>query len=510
MDLQTFLDIDWGLMAPEMTVFITAVVLLVIDLFLKKGTSRRPFVWVALLGVVISLLLSIAQMGTSVVSILSGTYRVDAFSLAFKMLMLIAAGFVLLMSRDYDKKNAIAHRGEYYYLLLCALTGAMMLTSSADLITLFVSLELLSLSSYIMAGLRKNDIASNEAAFKYLVNGGIATAIILFGMSYLYGFTGTTNLYEMADVLNVNGHNPVIFSDRFLIVFAFIFLFVGTSFKLATVPFHMWAPDVYEGAPTPVTAFLSVVSKTAGFVLLLRVLIIAFSNAPGLSVSPVSGPETIFAAIQPYVAVLAGIAMIYGNTAALKQKNIKRMFAYSSIAQAGYVLVPFVSLTQLTLGNVWFYLMAYLFMNLGAFAVIQSVAEKEGNAELKTYSGLYRRSPFAAVAMAVFLISLAGIPFTAGFIGKFNIFVEALLTTHYWLASVMIGATVISYFYYFGVMAKMFLRPSVSETKWALPLGTGIVVVLGLIGTIGFGIVPDAVLGFLHDHFQLTDFFKKG
>ncbi|HEU5139668.1 MAG TPA: NADH-quinone oxidoreductase subunit NuoN [Bacillales bacterium] len=509
MDLETLLGFHWGMMAPEFTIFITAVVLSLMDLFFSRHFNRRLFAWWGLLGVVVAFVFCLTEIGSPVTTILGGTYQLDSFALAFKMLLLIGAGFVLLMSVDYDKKGEVAYRGEFYYLFMTALLGAMMLTSSADMITLFVSLELLSLSSYILAGIRKNDPASNEAAFKYVVNGGIATAVILFGLSYVYGFTGTTNLYEISQILNVENANPLLFSDRYLIVFSFVLVFVGLAFKLATVPFHMWAPDVYEGSPTPVTAFLSVVSKTAGFAVLLRFFYVGFAQAAGLHISTQNGPEIAFVSLEPYFAVLAAMAMVIGNTAALKQKNIKRLFAYSSIAQAGYVLVPFVSFTYLTLEDIWFYLMAYLFMNLGAFAVIQVVSEKEGHADIQGFAGLYRRSPLMALAMAVFLVSLAGIPISAGFIGKFNIFLGALLSSHYWLASIMIGTTVISYFYYFGIMGKMFLRPDAHSSRISIPIGAGIVVCLGVVGTLGFGIFPDAALGFLHDYFRISNFFPK-
>ncbi|HET7627028.1 MAG TPA: NADH-quinone oxidoreductase subunit NuoN [Bacillales bacterium] len=510
MNLQSFLQVPWGIMAPEITIFTTAVLLLIADLVIDKALPRRTFVWPALAGIAVAFVICLAQIGTPVTSIWFGAYRVDAFALAFKLLLLVGTGFVLLLSCRDERPGELSERAEFYFLLLSALTGAMMLTSSADLITLFVSLELLSLSSYLLAGLHKSDRSSNEAAFKYIVNGGIATAVILFGMSYLYGFSGSTNLYAISEVFNADAHHPVVFDERFLLVFAFILLFAGLSFKLATVPFHMWAPDVYEGAPTSVTAFLSVVSKTAGFALLFRLMLVAFLHAPGAAVSSSAGPESIFTTVQPYLAVLAAAAMIYGNTAALKQTNIKRLFAYSGIAQAGYVLVPFVCLTQLTLTNVWFYLAAYLFTNLGAFAVIQAVSSRENSSQLKTYDGLYSRSPFAAVALAVFLVSLAGIPFTSGFVAKFDVFVEALFSDHYALASIMIATTVIAYFYYFVVMAKMFLRPSASSGRWMLPPAAGIVAVICLIATIGIGIFPSTVLGFLHDHFPLAELFKKG
>lgn len=510
MDWQTLISYDWGKTAPEMTIFITAVVISLLDLFLPRRLERsRMLSWLGLAGVILALIFCFLEAGEPAASILKGTYRFDSFALAFKMIMLAGSGIVLLMASDFDQKHEIQHRGEFYYLLLTGLLGAMMMASSADMITLFVSLELLSLSSYVLAGLKKRNLTSNEASFKYLVNGGIASAIVLFGMSYIYGFSGSTNLYKIGSVLNINHHSAILFNSRIIVVFAIIMVFIGLSFKLASVPFHMWAPDVYQGSPTPVSAFLSVVSKTAGFAMLLRFFFIGVSQAPGVHVSPASGPEYAFTSIQPYIAVLAALAMVFGNTAALKQTNIKRLFAYSTIAQAGYILVPFVSFTLLTLGDVWFYLMAYLFMNLGAFTVISVVTENEGNENMNSFSGLSRRSPLMALAMSIFLISLAGIPITAGFIGKFNIFFEALLSSHYWLASVMIATTVVSYFYYFGIIVKMYLRPASRDTKFRYPLGASIAVILCLVGTLGFGIFPDTAIGFLHGHLPLNHFFKS-
>lgn len=511
MDLDTLLSYDWQAMMPEFIILGTAVLLSLIDLFVGEHKSRRRFGLLALAGVVAALAFLFTQLGDPVTNILAGTYRLDSFSKAFKLLLLVGTAFVLLMSVHYDKKEEkIKHRGEFYYLFLTALLGAMVLTSSADMITLFVGLELLSLSSYIMAGLNKKDTSSNEAAFKYIVNGGIATAVTLFGMSYIYGLTGHTNLYDISLALSSKSeYAALIFDNRLLVAFAFIMVFVGLSFKLATVPFQMWAPDVYQGAPTPVTAFLSVVSKTAGFVLILRFLVIIFMNTPGIEVSPQYGAEPMFLSVQPYLIAFAALAMIAGNTAALKQKNIKRLFAYSSIAQAGYVLVPFISLTSLTFDNVWFYLAAYLFMNLGAFAVIQVVTDHQGTEEVKAFSGLYKKSPWMALAMAVFLISLAGIPATAGFVGKFNIFVEAILAGQYLISSIMIATTVISYFYYFSIMAKMFSIP-VSESQVKVPLGPGLVMLFGVIGTLMLGIFPETALQFLHHYFPFNDFFVPG
>ena len=378
---------------------------------------------------------------------------------------------VMLLAVSYEPKDGFAeYKGEFYYLFLSALLGAMMMTSSGDLITLFIGLELLSISSYILAGLRKKNIQSNESAMKYVVNGEISSAVILFGMSYVYGLTGTTNINEMRDTLmSINDSQQI-----YLLVIAFLMLVVGISFKISAVPFHMWAPDVYQGAPTPVTAFLSVVSKTAGFVLLVRILISIFGNAA----SGGPGSDPILMNMQNYIAFIAGATMVIGNLVALRQRNIKRLFAYSSIAHAGYILVAISAFSVFMFDSMWFYLMAYLFMNLGAFAIIQLVTEKSQSEDIGSFAGLYKRSPLLAVAMSVMILSLAGFPGTAGFIGKLNIITGALVVdpAHYILVSVMIATTVVSYVYYFGIMVQMFFRPAHDESKVKIPVGLGIVI----------------------------------
>lgn len=502
MNKETFLSL--GLLIPELTILMTVIVLFLIHLFTAGAHNKRLSLWLALVGVVISLLFTLNGIGSPVTTILAGTYRMDAVSTAFKLLMLISTVFVLILSTDSNGINRKGLGNDFYCLMLTALLGAMMLTSSADMITLFVSLEILALSSYIMVGLGRQSPLAGETSFKFFVNGGIATGITLFGMSYLYGFTGTTNMYGMSLVLNTANHNSLIFSQRYLLVFLFIILFVGLSYKFSS----MWTPDVYENAPIPAVAFFSIISKMAGFTLVLRFFLITFMNAPGIYVSPTTGPVSIFITVKPYIAAVAALAMLFGNIAALRQKNVKRLFAYSSIAQAGYILIPFVSLTQLTLPNIWFYLLAYLFMNLGALAVIQMVIEKEHHSSVQNLSGLFYRSPWGALAMAVFLISLAGVPFTAGYIGKYDIFVQAWSTGHDLLAIVMVGATVISCFYYLRMTVKLFIKPHGPFEKFSVPTGIGFILTLSVIATFGFGLFPNLAFDFLYDHFQLADFFK--
>ena len=333
---------------------------------------------------------------------------------------------------------------------------------------------------------------------KYVINGSIASAVTLFGMSYVYGITGTTNLQEMAVILPTVADSQYIY----LLGLAFFMIFVGLSFKIASAPFHMWAPDVYQGAPTPVTAFLSVVSKTAGFVILVRIVLVVYLSTPA-GAEGLEKATPLLANLQIYMAVLAAITMIIGNVVALRQKNIKRLFAYSSIGHAGYLLVAFTALSPFMFDALWFYLGAYMFMTLGAFAIIQLMTAKDDNEDISSFAGLYRRSPFLAVTMGVFLVSLAGLPGTAGFIGKLNIFLGALVMepAFYVLASIMIGTTVISYIYYFRIFAQIFMRPAETEEKVKTPVPLGIMIGVAAAATIIFGIFPDLGIDFLHDHF---------
>ena len=506
MDIETLLSFKWSIMTPEFIILGVATILSLLDLFMPKTVNRKLLGWLGLAGILAALVSLISLFGIGTESILYDTFRLDSFGKAFKLLLLIGAAFVFLIALSYEPKEGLKeYRGEFYYLFLAALLGAMMMTSSGDLITLFIGLELLSISSYILAGMRKKNLASNESAMKYVINGGISTAITVFGLSYVYGLTGTTNLLDMARYL-------VTISDTqqlYLLGLAFFMVFVGLSFKLATAPFHMWAPDVYQGAPTPVTAFLSVVSKTAGFVIMIRILMVVFYNIPAEGQDGLVMP--LLMRVQDYIAFLAAATMIIGNVVALRQRNIKRLFAYSSIAHAGYLLVVVASMSVFLFDTLWFYLGAYLFMNLGAFAIIQLITQKTGSEDISQFAGLYRKAPVLAIAMAVFILSLAGIPGTAGFIGKLNIFLGALAVepAHYVLASIMIATTVVSYVYYFGIMVQMFFRPAADDVKFKLPGTIGIVIGVSVFATILFGIAPNIALDFLQGNFnQFSDFFR--
>ncbi|WP_042354342.1 NADH-quinone oxidoreductase subunit NuoN [Bacillus rubiinfantis] len=503
MSLESFQQINWSIMTPEFIILGVIALLVLMDLFMPKNMDRKIIGWIGIAAVFAAMVATAAMVGGPVESILADTFRVDSFALAFKLLLLGGTGLVLFLAVSYQPKDGVErYQAEFYYLFLAGLLGAMLMTSSGDLITLYVGLELLSISSYILAGIRKFHKQSNESAMKYVINGSISSAITLFGMSYIYGLTGTTNILDMAVQLSTLSNS----NHVYLLTIAFFMLVVGLAFKLAAAPFHMWAPDVYQGAATPVTAFLSVVSKTAGFVIIIRILLTVF----GFAATNGQGSMPILYEMQDYLAVIAAVTMIVGNVVALKQSDIKRMFAYSSIAHAGYLLVALTTLTENMFYSVWFYLFAYLFMNLGAFAVIQVVTEKAGSTKIADFAGLYRRAPVLAVAMGILLISLAGFPGTAGFIGKLNIFLGAFYAepSHYVLASIMIAATVVSYFYYFGVMTQIFFRPAADRSKVEIPFGVLVVLIITVVGSILFGLMPNIAFDFLQNHLDIIgDFF---
>lgn len=505
MDLNDLLAYNWGVMMPEFIILGTVALLVILDLFLGKSFDRKLFGWIAIAAIVSAGIALVGMLDAPVESILNDTYRLDSFGKAFKLILLAGSVFVMLLAMNYNPKDGFAeYKGEFFYLFLAALLGGMVMSSSGDLITLFVGLELLSIPSYILAGMRRNQLASNESAMKYVINGGISSAITLFGMSYVYGLSGSTNLIAIARTLSTNADSQHIY----ILGLAFFMIFVGLSFKLAAAPFHMWAPDVYQGAPTPVTAFLSVVSKAAGFIILVRIMFTVFLMAAS------DGPGTmpILFKLQDYIAFLAAATMIIGNVIALRQRNIKRLFAYSSIAHAGYILVAFTSLNYLTFDAIWFYLVAYLFMNMGAFAVIQLMSETTGSEEIKDFAGFYKKAPVLAASFGILLLSLAGFPGTAGFIGKVNIFMSAFndkSNPHYVLASIMIATTVVSYVYYFGILTQMFFRPSVDTKALKIPAGILATVGITVVASILFGILPNIALDFLHSNFNgFVDFLE--
>ncbi|OCA88405.1 NADH-quinone oxidoreductase subunit NuoN [Bacillus sp. FJAT-27986] len=503
MDMETLLSMNWNLMIPEFIILGAAIILSILDLCMPKQFGRKVLGWFAFGSIGLAIISLIGLFPLEAGSILYDTFRLDAFAKAFKLILLIGSAFVMVLAVVHKPRAGMQpYQAEFYYLLLTALLGAMIMTSSGDLITLFVGLELLSVSSYILAGMQKNNRKSAEASMKYVVNGGISTAIILFALSYMYGVSGTTNIFEIGTIFATQENSQL----QYIAGLSFFIFVIGISFKLATVPFHMWAPDVYEGSPTPVTAFLSIVSKAAGFALLLRIVVTVFLTATMDDI----GFLSIFTANQNYLAVLASITMIAGNLIALRQKNLKRMLAYSSIAHAGYLLAAVTAFGEYTIESIWYYFAAYILMMTGAFAVIQFIAEdrKIGDEDQYMMAGLYKKSPFLAVSMCIFILSMAGIPGTAGFIAKLNIFMNLFAKEqgHYILAAIMLVTTVISYIYYFNIIVHLFMRTE-EETKGKMKISV-IHYVIGIcaVGLILFGLFPHYLLDFFHQNF--TDIYQ--
>jgi NADH-quinone oxidoreductase subunit N len=399
----------------------------------------------------------------------NGLLAVDRFALFFKIVFLAAAALTVLMSVNYLEIEG-ASPGEYYFLILCATLGMMIMAGGIDLITIFIGLETMAVSFYILAGFLKPNRRSNEAAVKYFLLGAFSLGILLYGMSFMYGLSGTTNLRRMATIFATSPHDA-------RLVLAVILVVAGVGFKIAAVPFHMWAPDVYEGAPTPVTAFLSVGSKAASFAMLLRIFL------EGL---PSASPDW-----KVLFWVLSAVTMTAGNIAAVTQTNLKRMLAYSSIAHAGYVLIGVVAGTSRGVTAMLVYLLIYAFMQLGAFAVIVLMRRRDvvGD-ELKDFSGLSFRNPMAAFAMLLFMLSLGGIPPTAGFMGKFWLFGAAIDAGCYWLAVIGVLNSAISLYYYVRVVVFMYLRKDTSGSEPATTPALGFALGVAIAATLVLGIYP--------------------
>lgn len=496
-------------LAPELTLVISAIVLSLLDLFMPRSINRTVLGWIALVSVAVSAVFVLGDINAlnriddatglvlpaEPVSLLNGSWRVDDYANLFKLLFLGGTALILFMSIGNVKEDEIPHKGEFYYLFLPATIGAMVMASSGDLITLFVGLELLSITSYVLVGMRKKAYSSNEAAFKYVVMGGISSAVILYGMSFLYGMSGSTNLAEINQALSANyaAFEPLIYVSFFL-------LLAGFGFEIAAAPFHMWAPDVYQGSPTPVTAYLAVVSKAAGFAITFRVLYSVFGLGGLIS-------EKIHTDAFTATMVVAAAAMIFGNFIALRQKNVKRLLAYSGIANAGYLLVPigtqFGMVHFSNFSEMFFYLIAYLFMNIGAIAVYMIVSDSSKSEDISAFAGLYYRAPMTSVAMVILILSLAGLPVTGGFFGKLYIMLGTLQLHHYWLAAIMIGTSVISFYYYFSIIRQMFLRSGEVETEVKSSATAQITVWICVAATLLTGFFPHVVLRYIETIFSV-------
>ena len=457
----------WNIL-PELVLTGGALVVLVADVLLARGGSKgNALAWITLL-VLGATLASLAPF-VGVHEEVGRLIAVDGFALFFKIVFLVAAIITVLMSVQYLQIEG-ASPGEYYFLILCATLGMMIMAAGIDLITMFIGLETMAVSFYILTGFIKPNQRSNEAAVKYFLLGAFSLGILLYGMSLMYGLSGTTSLRDMALAFPRLGRD-------LRLVLAVILVVAGMGFKIAAVPFHMWAPDVYEGAPTPVTAFLSVGSKAASFAMLLRIFL------EGL---PSMAPDW-----RLLFEVLSIVTMTMGNLAALTQTNLKRMLAYSSIAHAGYVLIGVVAGTPRGVSAMLIYLLIYSFMQLGAFAIIVLMRRRDvvGD-ELKDFSGLSFRNPLAAFAMLLFMLSLGGIPPTAGFMGKFWLFGAAIDAGYYGLAVIGVLNSAISLYYYIRIVVFMYLKKEAIGSEPVASPSLTVALAVAIAATLVLGVYP--------------------
>jgi NADH-quinone oxidoreductase subunit N len=457
-----------GPLLPTLVVAGTGMLVLILDL-VPPRESKTHLGTLALAGLCAALLATILRWGTD-----GRAFRdmivLDQYALFFHVVIAYAAALVVMLSMDYLRR-AGAESGEYYALVLFSTSGMLLLASAGDLIVVFLGVELMSLSLYVLSGLFKRSLESTEAAMKYFLLGAFASSFLLYGIALVYGTTGTTNFDRLASIVTSRPHDPLFLVGLGLLV-------VGLGFKVSAVPFHMWAPDVYQGAPTSVTAFIATGSKAAVIAVIIRLVVSAFR------------------AVQPdwglLVWVLAALTMTVGNVVAIAQSNLKRMLAYSSVAHVGYMLVGLVAGGIPGAAAVLFYVLAYVFTTVGTFGVI-SLCERSGReaVEVGDYAGLGRRSPLLALALSLFLLSLVGIPPLAGFVGKFYVFGSAVRAGYVWLAVIAVLNSALAAYYYLRVIVYMYMREGESEAATYAPSFAGVLALtISLAGIVLLGVAP--------------------
>ncbi|MDP3878842.1 MAG: NADH-quinone oxidoreductase subunit N, partial [Dehalococcoidales bacterium] len=471
----------WAAILPELILVASAILVILLDLFTER---KKVLAAVSIIGIVISAFFSLSLWNFSL-SYFNGMFALDSFAVFFKLLFLGIAAMVILASQDYVSRFA-RFQGEYYALILISALGMTLMAATTELISIYIALELTSIPLYVLVGFLK-DQKSTEASLKYLLLGAIASAVLLYGMALVFGFTGETQLGEIGRVLHTM--TPAALSASPALFLGIVMMIAGFGFKIAAVPFHMWVPDVYEGAPTPITAYLSVGSKAAGFAVILRV----FNSAFGL-------PAWLSQEWGMVFAVLAAIGMTLGNVTALPQVNIKRMLGYSSIAQAGYLMVGLAAMgvapgaDVIGRSGVIFFLAGYAVANLGAFTAIIAISNKLDSDLIKDYSGVSKRAPLLALALSLSLISLIGMPPAAGFMAKFYIFSGAVHNGLLWLVIIAVINSVISAYYYLRVVKVMWFGEPASAEKIPSSSALRIALLLSSLGVLLLGIVPGYVI----------------
>jgi len=470
-------EIDLYLIAPEIIITAFGFLVLLIDVFWSKEEKKGYLGILSLIGIFIAFFYTLPLIGSTKTGF-EGMFSSDGFAIFFKITFLIIAFLTVLISMGYAQREGIAF-GEYYALILFSSLGMMLMASGSHLITIFLGLETMSISIYILTGMMRQDQRSVEAAFKYFLLGAFATGFLLYGIALIYGATGSLYLKDIASYISSKN-----LLRNSMLLMSLVFLTIGFGFKIASVPFHMWTPDVYEGAPTSITAFMATGVKAAGFSALVRVFF-----------SGLSGFQPDWTSIMWLISVAT---MTVGNIVAISQTNIKRMLAYSSIAHAGYILVAFVAGNDIGVSGILFYLMAYTFMNIGAFTCVILLGKKgEENTLISDYAGIGFKYPLLSASMTIFLLSMAGIPPLGGFMAKFYVFSAAVKSKFYWLAILGVLNSAVSVYYYLRVTVLMYFRESEREiTGLQFSPASVIALILSLIGTFYMGIFPSNVLSF--------------
>lgn len=468
-------NVNFAAILPSLVLCCFGMALLLVNAFMPRGATT-PAAWLSLVALVVTGALSVGGWNNPQLGF-AGAVALDNYATFFSITFLVCAGLTILMSDDYLKREGYPV-GEFYPILLFTTAGAMWMASGTNLMTIFLGLEVLSVSLYVLAGFFRGQLKSNEAGLKYFLLGAFSTGFLLYGIALLYGVTGTTDLAKMGEFLRAH---PEAMGNTMAIA-GMLLLSTGFLFKIAAAPFHMWTPDVYQGAPTPVTAFMSAGPKAAAFAAFIRVL---FLGLPSMHEQWTS-----------LLWILAVLTMVVGNVIAIYQTDIKRILAYSSIAHAGYALVGIVAANEVGRSGILFYMLAYTFMNLGAFAVLILAGKQgENNLTLEGFAGFGYKRPWLGIAMAVFLFSLMGIPPTAGFAGKFYIFAGAVKAGYVWLAVLGVLNSAISLYYYLRIMVYMYFKSPTEDFAWVKNSPSVLVsIVVAIIGVFYLGLLPGSIM----------------
>ena len=489
-----------SLVQPEIALGITFVAAIFVEFIFKA--KRHVTGYFVLLGFAVTFILLVMQKSEPQL-LFNAMYAVDPFAHFFKYFVLAVSAVIVFFSfRSKELEKEEAHYGEYYSLISATALGMFFMASASHLLMMYISIELVSISSYILAGYMKGTRRSSEASLKYVLFGGISSGLMLYGISLIYGLTGALDIYSIRNYL-ADGSLSVGTWSFGALIGAIILLLAGFGYKISAVPFHFWTPDVYEGAPITITAYLAVASKAAGFAMMIRFFFSAFFDAESV--------EGHFKALQgidwnSIVAVISLLTMTIGNLIAVWQNNLKRLLAYSSIAHAGYMLMGVVVLSNIGLTAILTYFLVYAFMNLGAFYIVMTIADTTGSEDINDYKGLAQRTPFIAAVFSLFLISLTGLPPTAGFIGKFYLFAAVLDSPKFlWLAIAAIINSVISLYYYARIFRNMYLREAEEGSTSVLPLKPVVLIwcLIFAIPTLLFGLYFQPIVGFAQNSIRM-------